>query len=105
MTQIVIVCYQPKEGKEAELKALVQEHVPILRAEQMATDREPVMMQAANGTIIEVFEWVSAEAIQKAHTSPVVQAMWQRFNEACTYVAPDTLAECQHIFSTFKPMD
>ena len=34
------------------------------------TDSEAVVMEAADGTIIEVFEWLSAGAIQNAHKNP-----------------------------------
>ena len=30
-------------------------------------------MRAADGTIVEVFEWRSAEAIQQAHNNPAVR--------------------------------
>ena len=105
MTQIVLVCYQPKEGKAEALKALVKEHVTILLGLQMATNRTPVIMEAKNGTILEVFEWVSEEAIKNAHTNPEVHKMWAQFNEVCTYVAPTALEECQHIFSGFKAVE
>jgi len=105
MTQISIACYQPKEGKADELKALVKEHLPVLYGQQLVTDRKAIVMQASNGTIIEVFEWVSDEAIEKAHGNAAVQALWKRFNELCDYVAPGTLEECQHIFSGFRALD
>jgi hypothetical protein len=31
--------------------------------------------------------------------------MWAEFNEACDYVAPNSLAECQHIFSGFEAIN
>ena len=105
MNQVVIVCYKPRAGQEKQLLELVKEHVPILLKENLATDMKPVIMQAKDGTIIEVFEWCSAEAIEKAHKNPAVLAMWGRFAEACEYVAPNTLPEFQHIFSTFDAVD
>ena len=79
--------------------------MPALQREKLVTDRKAVVMLAKNGTIIEVFEWVSDEAITQAHHNPAVQVLWARFNQLCDYVAPNTLEECQHIFSGFRPLD
>ena len=51
MGQFVIVAYRPFEGKEAQLLELVEEHLPILRGQGLATDRRPLVMRAADGAI------------------------------------------------------
>ncbi len=71
---IVIVAYRPKPAKETELLDLVRNRVPILRKEGLVTDREPIIMRARDGTIIEVSEWKSQEAIAAAHKNPNVWA-------------------------------
>ena len=71
---IVIVAYRPKPGKEKELLELVRNRVPILRKEGLVTDRKPTIMRASDGTIIEVSEWKSQEAIDAAHKNPNVLA-------------------------------
>src|SRR6266496_4987207 len=76
---IVIVAYRPKPGKETELLDLMGNRVPILRKEGLVTDREPIIMRARDGTIIEVSEWKSREAIDAAHRNPNVLAMWEKF--------------------------
>ena len=43
MGQIVIACYRPKRGKDAQLLRLMAEHVPILRSVGLATDRASIM--------------------------------------------------------------
>jgi quinol monooxygenase YgiN len=75
----VIVAYRPKPGKEQELLKLVRERVPTLRKEGLVTDRVPAVMRAKDGTIIEVSEWKSRQAIDAAHKNPNVLAMWERF--------------------------
>ena len=60
---IVIVAYRPKPGKEKETLELVRSRVPTLRKEGLVTDRAPTIMRARDGTIIEVSEWKSNEAI------------------------------------------
>ena len=76
MGRIVIAAYRPKPGKAERLKELMHTHVSRLRDEGLATDRRSIVMEAVDGTIIEVFEWVSKEAIAAAHENPAVLAMW-----------------------------
>jgi hypothetical protein len=104
MGRIVIACYKPKPGKEASLRELMQEHMPILRSQKLVTERESVLMVAGDGTIIEVFEWRSREAIESAHTNPVIQEMWGRYAEVCDYVPVTTGAEAAQLFSEFDPL-
>ena len=105
MGRIVIVAYKPKEGKAEALKALTKTHVPRLRKEGLVTDREVIMMEAADGTIVEVFEWLSDEAIQKAHSNPEVLKMWGEYAEVCDYVPLNTLSESNMMFAGFVPVD
>jgi hypothetical protein len=104
MGSISVACYKPKPGCESELSELVRNHLPPLRAEGLVTERTPIVMRAEDGTIVEVFEWVSKEAISGAHTNPVVLALWKRFESACWYETPSNLAEFQNMFSHFEPI-
>ncbi len=101
---IVIVAYKPKPGKEADLLQLTREHVPLLRAEGLASDRPVTACQATDGTIVEVFEWV-AGGIERAHTNPVVMKLWERYAAACDYAPLATLAESSTQFASFTPLD
>ena len=101
----VIACYRPKPGQEAALQELVRDHVPALRRRGLATARAPIAMRAADGTLVEVFEWTSAQAIAAAHTHPEVHAMWAAFGKACDYVKLSQLAEAQSLFAEFSPLD
>jgi hypothetical protein len=101
MGRFVIVAYRPFPGKEERLLELTREHLPILRGEGLATDRPSYVMRATDGTIIEVFEWKSAEAIAAAHQNPVWQAMCGRYSEACEYIRLESLAECKNMFAEF----
>jgi quinol monooxygenase YgiN len=101
----VIVAYRPKPGKEDELLALVRSRVPNLLKEGLVTDREPVIMRSRDGTIIEVSEWKSREAIDAAHKNPNVLAMWNKFFAVCDCVPLNTLAEAQEMFAGFEPIE
>ncbi len=105
MGRIVIVAYKPKPGKAEALKALTKTHVPRLKQEGLVTDREPVIVETADGTIIEVFEWLSEEAIQQAHSNPAVHQMWGEYAEVCDYVPLNTLTETENMFAEFTPVD
>jgi quinol monooxygenase YgiN len=105
MGRIVIVGYRSKPGKEEALKALMQTHVPRLKNEGLVTNREAIIMEAADGTIVEVFEWVSDEAIQNAHKNPAVLQMWGEYAGVCDYVPVGSLAEAGSLFSSFNPLN
>ena len=105
MGQFVIAAYKPKPGKEAGLMQVVKEHLPILRQEKLATNRPAHTMRCKDGTIIEVFEWESAEAIAAAHKNPNVLAMWGRFNDVCDIVKLVDLAESRDMFAGFEPIE
>jgi quinol monooxygenase YgiN len=101
---IVIVAYRPKPGKAEELLELVRSRVPTLRKEYLITDREPTIMRARDGTIIEVSEWKSHEAIDAAHKNPNVVAMWDKFFAICDCVPLNRLAEAKEMFAGFEPI-
>ena len=101
MGRFVIVAYRPKPGRAAALDALVADHLSVLRGEGLATSHPASVMRATDGTVVEVFEWASADAIEKAHSSPAVGALWARFAEACDIVPLASLAEVSAPFAEF----
>ena len=101
---VVIVAYRPKSGHEAELLEIVRSRVPTLRKEGLVSDRVPVIMRAKDGTIIEVSEWKSHEAIEEAHRNPRVLAMWERFGAVCDCVPLNTVPESGTMFAGFEPV-
>jgi len=105
MGRITIVAYKPKSGKAEELKELTKTHVRRLKKEGFVTDREAVIMEAGDGTIVEVFEWLSDEAIAQAHKNPEVQKMWGEYAEVCDYVPLNTLNEANMVFAGFMPLN
>jgi len=104
MGRFVIVAYKPKPGKEHALLEAVAKHLRVLAAEGLVTSRPAYVMRAQDGTLLEVFEWSSAEAIKRAHTSPAVGALWAEFGAACEYVPLSSLAEAQQMFAEFEPV-
>ncbi len=105
MGRVVIVAYKPKPGKSDELKELMKVHVAILRSEGLATNRNAVLMESDEGTVIEVFEWQSAEAIQAAHTNHRIQQMWKEYEGVCEYVPLASVRESNQLFAEFSPLE
>ncbi len=101
MGRFVIVAYTPKPGKEQQLQAAVRKHLDVLLADNLITDKPGYVMRAADGSIVEVFEWRSAEAIQQAHANPSVQALWAEFAEACDLTPLTNLQETHQMFAEF----
>jgi hypothetical protein len=101
MSRFVIVAYTPKLGKEQELLVAVKKHLNVLDAEKLITNKPAYVMRAVDGTIVEVFEWRSVDAIRQAHSNPAVQALWAEFASACDYTPLTKLAEAQQMFAEF----
>ena len=102
---IAVVAYRSKPGKEQELLDLVRSRLPTLRKEGLVTDRVPTIMRSRDGTIVEVSEWKSREAIDAAHKNPKVLAMWQKFFAVCDCVPLNTLPEAGDMFAGFTPIE
>ncbi|MEM9301009.1 MAG: hypothetical protein AAGE01_02805 [Pseudomonadota bacterium] len=103
--RIVIVGYRPKPGCEDRLRELVAGHLDVLRAKGLATDREAVVMRAEDGTHLEVFEWMSRAAIERAHDDPDVTALWSAFADVCDFIPAGEVAELGELFSEFAAIN
>ncbi len=102
--KIVVAAYKPRPGKGPELAALIREHIPRLRRAGLVTEREPIAAVTSDGTVIEVFEWLSEEAIASAHTHPDVQRMWAEFEACCWYETPANVADFARMFVSLEPL-
>ena len=101
MGKIVIAAFKPKPGKGDELKQVIADRLPLLRDLGLATDRINITMRAQDGTIIDVSEWTDDDAIARAHETPEVLELWQRFDECSQYVKLESLDEIHQEFATF----
>jgi hypothetical protein len=104
MGSISVACYRPKLGCDNALLELIRDHLPTLRAQGAVTDRASIMMRASDGTIIEVFEWESQQAIAAAHSNAVVLDLWKRFEAVCSYETPCNIVEFRTMFAHFEPI-
>jgi hypothetical protein len=102
MSRIVIAAFKPLPGKEDELMQCLAVRLPLLRNLGLATDRTNITMRSADGTILDVSEWVDDAAIASAHQMPEVLDLWTRFESCSDYRRLNSLAEAQHDFATFE---
>lgn len=105
MGHIVICAFRPKPGKEKDLLAVVRDHLPVLRSQGLVTDRKPVAMRAADGTIIEVFEWKSKAAVDAAHRNPEVGKLWARYEACSQSITLRDVPETSEMFPHFDPIE
>lgn len=103
MGKIVIATYKPKAGKEKILDRLVKNHIKVLRNQGLATQRTPMIMKSADGTVVEVFEWISKQAIEDAKTNKDVQEYWEQYKDVCDIIPVSDLIETNTSFSEFNP--
>ena len=104
-TVLAFATYKPKEGKEKELLELVKKHIPILHELELATKRSNYIAQSKDGTIIEVFEWTSLNAIHAAHQHPAVSDIWEKMTLIADFLPMSVLAEGQNPFPGFKVLN
>ena len=99
---IVMAMYRPKEGKSDAVRALIDEHYPVLQSQNMVTDRRPLVLRSADGTFIEIFEWISDAVVGEAHNNAAVREIWGRFEEVCDYGELKQMPESDGVFPHFE---
>ena len=105
MGKIVIAAFKPKPGMEEELEQVIADRLPLLRRLGLATDRVNITMRSANGTILDVSEWTDDAAVERAHETPEVLELWDRFEACSEYVKLESLDEIRQEFATFDAVD
>src|SRR5262245_12980536 len=102
--QIVFAMYRPNRGKDTELRALIARHVPALRKFGLVTKRDPLLLQAQDGSYIEIFEWISGEASRHAHEHPEIAEIWEQMGVVGSFGTLRDLAEADREFPHFVPV-
>ncbi len=64
-----------------------------------------VIAQSKDGTIIEVFEWTSLNAIHAAHQHPAVSDIWEKMTLIADFLPMSVLAKGQNPFPGFKVLN
>ncbi|HLP55024.1 MAG TPA: hypothetical protein VK151_08340 [Fluviicola sp.] len=104
-TVLAIATYKPNAGQEAALMELVNKHVSILRELELVTDRDNYIAQSQDGTLIEVFEWTSTNAIRAAHEHPAIADIWEKMTLIASFNPMSALPEGQKPFPGFTMLN
>lgn len=104
MAQIALIVYKPWKEKSAELVASLLHNIPVMRKLGLVTDREQIIAQAKDGSILQIFEWIGEESEEQAMAHPVVQEMWIRVSKMCDFQKPMAVAEFQEQLSKFDTL-
>lgn len=77
--------YRPKKGRERAFLALLRKHWPHLRKLGLATRRKPKVWKGSDDsgrvTFFELIEWRDKHAVDEAHGTPEVFAVWGPMGE------------------------
>ena len=60
------------------------------------------LFEAVEQSVLEIFEWVSAQAARRAHDSPAVNALWGRLSEVAEMISLSELEEAERPFPHFE---
>jgi hypothetical protein len=105
MNEFVIAMYRPFDtSNSAALKELIRQHNTTLRVEEMISERPAILMEAEDGTLLEIFEWLPGAA-EEAHKHPAIQKIWKRMQEIGEFAPLISLQEAEKTFPHFKPVD
>ena len=103
--RIFIAVYRPNPGKDAKFRALLKEHGPTLRRLGLITDRPTIIMQAGDGSYIEIKEWVTSASAGKAHGNAEVKKLWDAMGEVAEFPGLIGLDEAKEMFAHFEPVE
>jgi hypothetical protein len=95
------VC-RPREGKDKDLRGLIARHAPALRRLALITDRPTLLLQGADGSYVEIFEWVSGATSRSAHEHPEIAEIWDAMETVADFVSLDSLPEAGRPFPHFR---
>lgn len=84
---LVVVCtYRVRAGSEEAFERLLQRHTPTLHSLGLITDAPAQVLRrtdSAEPLYVELFEWSSADAAERAAEVPDVIAIWEPMAAAC----------------------
>ena len=99
--QLAFAMYKPKEGMEQELEEVLKLHIPLLKEYGLISEKETCTVRSKDGTIIEIFEWMSEESKAVAHQHPATRSLWGRLMAVCTFPTLSDLPEAKKSFPNF----
>lgn len=106
---VVLAVYRVAEKVQAEFFQVVKDKREYFLKAGLMTARAPIFLRSSGNPefLIDIFEWSSAEAIERAHSDPVVQRMWARMAELWIDggLHLSQLPESDESFAGFEPVE
>ena len=100
-----IAAYRPlDESRRKPLLELVRMHNTTLRVEGLITERPAQLLEASDGTLLEIFEWKPGAA-KTGRDHPAIQRLWKKMETVAEFVPLISLQEAETPFPHFKPLD
>jgi hypothetical protein len=93
--ETVICTYRVKRGKEKAFLGLLERHWPTLRRLDLVTKERAVVYRGlppgprkdahavGPSTFVEIFSWKDGKAVDAAHHSPELLAIWEPMGKLC----------------------
>ena len=60
--------------------------------------------RAPDGTLLEIFEWISSKAADEAHQHPSIRTMWNKLATVADFVPLSAVQEAGKAFSHFEAL-
>jgi len=102
--RVVFALYRPHDGKDEELRSLIEQHIPTLRRLELITDRESILIKSKNNTYLEIFEWKTEQSAQLAHQHPELAKVWEAMGKIADLPTLESLEETKARFPHFEPV-
>jgi quinol monooxygenase YgiN len=99
MPLTVAATYRMPKAAERKFRALLKAHWPTLRKLKLAGPAKPLILRSEEKgrvTFIEIFDWASAAAIDTAHRTPAVAAVWDNMGGLCRPLGAKPAMEFPH---------
>jgi hypothetical protein len=68
------------------------------------TEHPSIAVRTADGTIMEIFEWISQDAIARAHKNPALLDLWKSSEKVWWYETPPNLQNFRICFAHVEPI-
>ena len=99
--EIVVCIYCVRKGKVNRFVKLLAEHRATLRELRLATARPHRVYSGAdkakNPFVVEIFAWTNTQAVETAHRSPALLAVWERMEPLCEKRSERPAMEFPHV--------
>jgi hypothetical protein len=105
---VVLAVYRVPVKLQAKFSRIVSEKREYFLKAGYRTSREPIFLRSGSSPefLIDIFEWTSELAIERAHSDPVVQRYWSEMESLWIDggLGLSQLPESDEAFAGFEPV-